>query len=80
LSVNEVEGSALKFYPNPVTTSLVVENTVEGDILTISDLSGRTILTQNCSNMQTVLLLEGAPAGQYLLFNNGMPVGKLVKQ
>lgn len=80
LSVNESALTDLKFYPNPVSTSLIVENTNEGDILTISDLSGRTILTQNCFNNQTVLLLEGAPAGQYLLFNNGLPVGKLVKQ
>ena len=69
-------------FPNPASGAMVVDVPQGGNYtLTLLDLSGRKVLSQNASGTQTKFSLEGVSSGVYLLQlqnANGVSVQKIV--
>jgi hypothetical protein len=83
-AVNAPERGArqLQFYPNPVTTSFVVDGLREAGELTLRDYLGRTCLHKQVEANERVDI-STVPAGIYFLtvrIAEGQLVQKLVKQ
>lgn len=58
----------LTVYPNPVSIQLILENPLGGAVqFTLTDLTGKQLLTGNSTDLQIQLDLSGVPPGMYLL-------------
>ena len=60
---------ALATYPNPVGNELTIAITggAASGVITLTDISGKTILQQTVSNGVQIMLLDQIPAGIYIL-------------
>lgn len=69
ISVEEIPGMAqVRFFPNPAREYLQVELSGNGPFeLILSDLSGRTVLTQPAGEGRNQINMSVLPAGMYLL-------------
>lgn len=67
MGVDAVAKSQLKFYPNPVTDVLKVENAKEGDRIELYDVNGRLVLQSKVEATQTELQLQAISKGIYFL-------------
>jgi hypothetical protein len=71
-------GSATSVYPNPVTESFYINGITAPTQVTVTDLSGRTVLTQTVAGNEPVAAGH-LPKGVYLVNVNGKTV-KVVKK
>ena len=75
---------AMKIYPNPVKNTVTIETSVSGEsTLSVYNVSGQEMLTQQVGAGKTQLDLSGFAKGVYtirLLTNNKVEVRKIVKE
>lgn len=70
-------------YPNPFTQLLTVRSNSELQLLTVMDLSGKTVLNSTGTGNQTTLDLGTCPAGVYLIrvqTESGVETARIVKK
>ena len=85
VSVNNAtyQGTKLKRYPSVTSDKLTVETDIDKDAsLLVTDLMGRTVLTQQRPKGFSIILLDirALPNGVYWLSVNGQTAEKFVKQ
>jgi hypothetical protein len=56
---------AIRAYPNPAGDYISVEGTVQGELIRIIDMTGRTIIVMNASEGDTRCNISGLAAGLY---------------
>ncbi|MGB1211334.1 MAG: T9SS type A sorting domain-containing protein, partial [Lacinutrix venerupis] len=84
LNAEDVVFSSLEVYPNPVQNQLIIE--IEGNtagVLTICDVNGRKIFTQNILNRINKVDVSTLKTGMYLLQitkDNKTSTKKIIKQ
>ena len=66
LSVDDFNASLIKFYPNP-TNGLVTVSLPESAIITLTDLSGKQVLTSQFESGESTLNLGSLSKGLYLI-------------
>lgn len=74
---------SLAIYPNPATDYIVIDNVPEGAMVSISDLSGRTVYKQQAAGVQETISVSSLVNGLYLVTlytGNDQTVGKFVKK
>ena len=76
-SIEDVQVSACRIYPNPTQDKLVIEN-AEGEKVYIFDINGRLLQTANLQNGNATLNVSPLPQGEYLLLLNTQTV-KFIK-
>lgn len=76
---SEMDAQRITFYPNPFIESVVIEHAPTGIELSVHDLHGRTISSVVSNNARTVIDLNAASAGTYIL-SIGSRRYKLFKQ
>ncbi len=77
--IAEVTSVLLSVYPNPATDILTVETEATGAVITLTDLTGRTLLTATATAGKTTLNIAHLSAGTYMV-RVGNRVGKVVKR
>ncbi len=77
--IGEVASVALTLYPNPATDILTIETKAIGAAITITDLTGRTVMTATATDGNTTLRISHLSAGTYMV-RVGDKVGKVVKR
>ena len=77
---DEVEKESIKIYPNPVTDILTIETTetLDNQTITILDMLGKTILSQQLSFGKNNINMGDIPSGTYIL-KVGNTTWKVVK-
>ena len=73
---------SLTIYPNPVLTTITIENTTKG-IITIYTIGGQQLLQQTITEPSTSIDVSGWKSGVYLVKvvgERGVSVGKFLKQ
>ncbi|MCU0442809.1 MAG: DUF4465 domain-containing protein [Bacteroidia bacterium] len=79
--VNEVlSKTTLKLYPNPTSSKATIEGLATGDLVSVIDITGKTIIEQTATTNLIELDIEMWNNGMYLVVVNGTTVNKLVKQ
>lgn len=66
-------GTSLRYYPNPVSGSLYIENTGEFNKLVVYDLKGRSVYVSNVASSEIVVDMLILPAGIYFFRLTGYP-------
>jgi len=90
-SVAEINGpnTTITLYPNPATTSVTIQTTYQLinqstnqpiNQITITNLLGRTVHTQNYNTDQIQIDVSSLPTGMYFVKMNGSEVRKFVKE
>jgi hypothetical protein len=69
-SINKLSSNTVKIYPNPTQSKLVVE--INGPIgsdaqISVSDVSGKVLITKQVKSLQTELDIQDYPTGIYLI-------------
>ncbi len=77
--IAEVASVPLSVYPNPATDILTVETEATGAVITLADLTGRTVMTATATAGKTTLNISELSAGTYIV-RVGDRVGKVVKR
>ncbi len=77
-AVNQINNSELKIFPNPCIDILNIENTKEGEMLTIIDSTSRVIQKTQCNAGKTVIGLPHKP-GIYFVNVSGKTL-KVIKK
>lgn len=77
-SIADVEKSTLTVYPNPATEYILVKGAKVGDVVTITDLSGRVVATKITTSSETRISLEGITPGVYVARTRNA-ISKVVK-
>jgi hypothetical protein len=72
--------SGIIIYPNPATTSLTISAPANITSLTIINLLGRTVYTNQYNSQQVQVHVADLPAGIYFVKVNGVEIRKFVKQ
>jgi len=67
-------------YPNPATTHITITTPIKIATLTITNLLGQTICTQNHNSEVVEIDVSTFPSGIYLVKINGTEVKKFIKQ
>ena len=82
LSIENIEPSAIKVYPNPVDDILVIESTdlKIGDRIDIFDMSGKLVLSLNINETNKVSINVGGLSQGTYIFKLGNIHGKFVKK
>lgn len=70
---------SLSLYPNPANDYVIIETDVIGSDVTLTDLTGRTVLTATATAATTTLNIAHLSAGTYTV-RVGDKVGKVVKK
>ncbi len=65
--IGEVASVVLAIYPNPATDILTIETAATGSDITITDLSGRVVLTATATDGNTTLNISHLSAGTYMV-------------
>lgn len=80
-SVNDLASSEMKIYPNPAkdVVKIKVADYNNDDVVTISDISGRVLLTQNVTGDEMNIDISALAKGMYLV-KVGDVVNKIVKE
>ena len=74
---------SLAIYSDPAADLIVIDNVPEGAMITISDLSGRMVYTQQAAGTQEIVSVSSLVSGLYLVAldtENDRKVGKFVKK
>ncbi|HLS29267.1 MAG TPA: T9SS type A sorting domain-containing protein [Flavobacteriaceae bacterium] len=83
MSVEDQQKSSLTIFPNPVKNHLYIENLTENVQLTIYDLSGMKLLSQEINTSTESISLSHLSGGMYFyeILQNGKTIktGKLIK-
>jgi len=83
-AVNEIGSPEATIYPNPFTNQLYIKNSQQFEMLTISDIHGKILITEKFTkNEKAVINTESLKTGMYFLkVSNGQEskVFKVVKQ
>ncbi|MEZ4837855.1 Omp28-related outer membrane protein [Flavobacterium sp.] len=66
LSINVFNASLIKFYPNP-TNGLITISLPEAAVITLTDLSGKQVLTQHAEAGESDINLSSFSTGMYLI-------------
>ena len=80
--VNELPGSRLSIYPNPVTDKITIETPAKG-ILSILNLSGQELITRQITQPKATIDISSLPNGVYFVRVKGeknVETGKFVKE
>jgi hypothetical protein len=81
-SINELSEVSFKIFPNPTSSVLNIQSDKSGDYdITIIDLMGRVVYTQNSVNGTISVDLSGVKTGNYLVRltqNNNSGIQKLI--
>ncbi len=77
--IGEVTSVALALYPNPASDILTIETETIGAAITITDLTGRTVMTATATDGKTTLNISHLSAGSYIV-RVGDRVGKIIKE
>jgi len=67
LSIEDVENSDLKIYPNPTSSVLNIDAKAEIISVKLNDVSGKIIFNKKSNSIQEKLNLEHLPKGVYIL-------------
>lgn len=79
--VNEVlSKTTLNLYPNPATTRASIDGLATGDLVSVIDITGKTLVERIATSNHLELDIEMWNNGLYLVVVNGTTVNKLVKQ
>lgn len=82
--VDEIGNPEVTIYPNPFTNQLYIENSLQFEMLTISDIHGKILITEKLTKNEAALInTESLKNGLYFLkVSNGQEskVFKVVKQ
>jgi hypothetical protein len=70
----------ISIYPNPATTELNIASTDKINSVTISNLIGQVVYSQQCSSRQIQLDVADLPKGFYFVKVNNTEVRKFVKE
>ena len=70
----------LNVYPNPTTNQLTISSTDKITTVTISNLLGQVVYSQQYNSQQVHIDCSSLPKGMYLVRINGSEVRKFVKQ
>jgi len=67
--LNTVKGNGLKIYPNPATgiINLQLNNAVDAAVITITDVLGKTVLTDTVNGTQAALNIASLKSGVYFV-------------
>ena len=71
------DAQTLNIYPNPATNNITISGISKKDNITITDLSGRTIIRTVANDETETIDVSGLPAGIYVVVA-GKAVGKLI--
>ncbi len=77
--IGEVASVALTLYPNPASDILTIETEATGSPITMTDLSGRAVLTATATDGKTTLNIAHLSEGTYMV-RVGDKIGKVVKK
>jgi hypothetical protein len=77
---NTITDKSILFYPNPTTTSLTISAKNKINAVSITNLLGQTISTDEYNTEQVQLNVADLPKGIYLLKINGTEIRKFLKE
>ena len=83
LGVNDIHSEISGIYPNPAETTLTIDTKAEEGIISIVDLTGKTIATSAIKGNSTTISVSDLPGGMYqvvLSTSNTTSVSKFVKK
>jgi hypothetical protein len=83
LSAAKVANNTFSFFPNPVSNTLTVNNITPGSVITIADVTGKTLETISCSETMVLVNMTNLSQGVYLLqvqSGNTVSVNKIIKE
>ncbi|WP_322971785.1 T9SS type A sorting domain-containing protein [Faecalibacter sp. LW9] len=83
LSTVDTTKSSIKVYPNPVVDYLVVESFSEAKFISVIDITGRQVLSQNPSSKVNRVNMSSLSAGTYIVTvesNDGVQSFKVIKK
>jgi hypothetical protein len=76
----QIPPSSIALFPNPATTDLTIFATGKITSISISNLIGQTVYSQECNTLKASVDVSTLPAGVYLVRVNDTEVRKFVKQ
>lgn len=82
VGINEQQESRLSLYPNPATDKITIESAKFGN-LSIMNLTGQKLISQQVSELKTVIDISSLPSGVYFVrLTNDKIVegGKIIKE
>ncbi|MDR0546222.1 MAG: choice-of-anchor J domain-containing protein [Dysgonamonadaceae bacterium] len=74
-SINEFADNSISIYPNPATNVVTIDGIQANETVTITDLQGRTVLTENSARIH----VSGLPGGFYFV-KVGNKISKFIKK
>ncbi len=77
---NILLNKTLSIYPNPASSSIIINSAEPITGIAISNLLGQTLINQNNNSKQVQVDVTDLPAGVYLVKINGTDVRKFIKQ
>ncbi|HEY4538530.1 MAG TPA: GEVED domain-containing protein [Faecalibacter sp.] len=83
LSTVDTTKSSIKVYPNPVVDYLVVDSFSEAISISVIDITGRQVLSQNASSKVNRVNMSSLSAGTYIVTvesNDGVQSFKVIKK
>jgi PKD repeat protein len=83
LGTDEYEFSQMKLWPNPVTEMLTITNTESMSEVTVADMLGRILATNNVNDIETKIDMSKYPTGTYLVqvtVDNAVKTFKVIKR
>ncbi|PLX04472.1 MAG: hypothetical protein C0594_09200, partial [Marinilabiliales bacterium] len=84
LGINEINGtSGISMYPNPTDSYIVLENMNEGSVITITDVTGKTVISEESSSVISKIDVSSLESGVYFISvvsSEGNASGSLIKK
>jgi hypothetical protein len=74
------KGESIGLYPNPTTTSLTISSSEKITTISIANLLGQTVYTDNYNSNRVQVDVSALPTGVYFIKVNGTEVRKFLKE
>ena len=67
LSFTDITNNQFAVYPNPARTEITVSTSYSNSLLSITDMSGKILISRNLNNTETQLNIDQLRAGIYMV-------------